>query len=83
MKQFFGQDWRSRVKDRHANARCLAFGPVGCGQELNASDERGISAVREKAREFPSFVMTSMAKHRQVKTFAQLTIGPMLRSSNC
>lgn len=41
MKQFFGADWRSRVK------------------ELNASDDRGIGAVREKVKTFAQLTIGS------------------------
>ena len=50
MKQFFGKDWRSRVKAPQTGD-WVWVDPAAPSheQELNASDERGISAVREKA----------------------------------
>jgi len=45
MKQFFGADWKSRVK------------------ELNASDDRGIGAVREKVKTFAQLTIGS-AEHQ-------------------
>ena len=98
MKQFFGQDWRARVKAPALSSelRTFDFSSSSNEQELNASDERGITAVREKVTSpsthkgftklrFYAALVSCLRKRKrpdcEVKTFAQLALGSLSKKS--